>query len=420
MKKTPILISIISLFCIGTASFFAASMTDDSLLKPSVAAGDYYSITINAEDVTTSETPVSDSFIAHTDQQNNPITFNFENISFEQEDDNKYLVFSEDAFFGNDRNSQIRQIEVITVYGNGGAFTYDYGWSTKSGSIVYTGKDFAGSANGVDISLGTNWPNYFTIMHRDGAADAKISKIVFKYKRDCTPGIQPTLSSITLSGQTTSLTRGAAFSFGGTVTANYANGTTANVTSLTTFSGYNMATSATYTVTASYTEGGITQTATYSLTVKPKWQQLWSGTKDIYVSLKTDGGMDAKTSGMGTIVSKAVHSSKQLRVTYSATYSTDAQWPTDVSSWVCGIYWGNASRATSYGSSPKTVTISSWGSTILNVRSTSSDTGSGSGYWAGFKIATDSSGNITASVTHTPTYGRIKIGIKITKIEEYY
>ncbi len=77
------------------------------------------------------------------------------------------------------------------------------------------------------------------------------------------------LQSITLSGQTTSLNRNAAFSFGGVVTANYSDGSTANVTSNTTFSGYNMSVSGTYTVTASYTENSTTVTATYSLTVKP-------------------------------------------------------------------------------------------------------------------------------------------------------
>lgn len=77
----------------------------------------------------------------------------------------------------------------------------------------------------------------------------------------------PVLTSITLSGQTTSLDRGSAFSFGGTVTAHYDNGTTANVTSSTTFSGYNMSSTGQYTVTASYTENNVTQTATYTLKV---------------------------------------------------------------------------------------------------------------------------------------------------------
>lgn len=87
------------------------------------------------------------------------------------------------------------------------------------------------------------------------------------------------LDYITLSGETTSIDRNQAFSFGGTVTAHYTNGTTADVTASTTFSGYNMSTAGTYTVTASYTENGITKTATYSLTVNKIWVQLWSGSK---------------------------------------------------------------------------------------------------------------------------------------------
>ena len=75
------------------------------------------------------------------------------------------------------------------------------------------------------------------------------------------------LDTITIAGYTTSLNRNAAFSFGGTVTANYSDGTTADVTSESTFSGYNMSVAGTYTVTVSYTEDGITATATYSLTV---------------------------------------------------------------------------------------------------------------------------------------------------------
>lgn len=84
------------------------------------------------------------------------------------------------------------------------------------------------------------------------------------------------LQSITLSGQTTSLNRGATFSFGGTVTAHYSDSSTATVTSSTTFSGYNMSTAGTYTVTASYTENSVTKTATYSLTVNPIWTTLYN------------------------------------------------------------------------------------------------------------------------------------------------
>ena len=76
------------------------------------------------------------------------------------------------------------------------------------------------------------------------------------------------LSSITLSGYTTVFTKGSTFSFGGTVTAHYSDSTTANVTSSTTFSGYNMNSNGTQTVTASYTENGVTKTATYQILVR--------------------------------------------------------------------------------------------------------------------------------------------------------
>ena len=75
------------------------------------------------------------------------------------------------------------------------------------------------------------------------------------------------LSSISVSGQTTSFTVGDTFSFGGTVTATYSDSSTANVTSSATFSGYNMNTAGNQTVTVSYTYSGTTKTTTYSITV---------------------------------------------------------------------------------------------------------------------------------------------------------
>lgn len=72
-----------------------------------------------------------------------------------------------------------------------------------------------------------------------------------------------TLSSISISGYTTSFVEGDTFSFGGTVTANYADTTSEDVTSSATFTGYNMTTVGNQTVTVSY--GG--KSTTYSITV---------------------------------------------------------------------------------------------------------------------------------------------------------
>lgn len=86
------------------------------------------------------------------------------------------------------------------------------------------------------------------------------------------------LMSIELSNQITSIDRKQAFDFGGTVTATFDNGTTEDVTSSTTFSGYDMSVAGTYDVVASYTSGEITKSANYSLTVNKIWETIWSGT----------------------------------------------------------------------------------------------------------------------------------------------
>ena len=108
--------------------------------------------------------------------------------------------------------------------------------------------------------------SYFYISNGSGAAN--VSSISIEYTTGGSGGdTEKTLSSISLSGYTTSLTVGSPFSFGGTVTAHYSDSSTANVTSSTTFSGYNMSVVDSYTVTASYTESSVTKTATYTLNV---------------------------------------------------------------------------------------------------------------------------------------------------------
>ncbi len=76
-----------------------------------------------------------------------------------------------------------------------------------------------------------------------------------------------TLSSISISGYTTSFTLDDTFVFGGTVTANFSDSTSSNVTASATFSGYNMSVAGNYTVTVSYTYSGTTKTAQYQITV---------------------------------------------------------------------------------------------------------------------------------------------------------
>ena len=111
------------------------------------------------------------------------------------------------------------------------------------------------------------------------------------------------LMSIELSGQKTSIDRKQAFDFGGTVTATFDNGTTEDVTSSTTFSGYDISVSGTYDVVASYTSGEVTKSATYSLTVNKIWETMWSGT------------LSAKPSEYDTGGAKSTYSKEELELT---------------------------------------------------------------------------------------------------------
>ncbi|MBR0033813.1 MAG: endonuclease [Bacilli bacterium] len=71
------------------------------------------------------------------------------------------------------------------------------------------------------------------------------------------------VTSIEISGYTTTFKVGDTFSFGGTVTANYNNGSSADVTSSASYSGYDMSTAGNQTVTVSF--GG--QSQTYQIVV---------------------------------------------------------------------------------------------------------------------------------------------------------
>lgn len=191
MKKKIIIIGLSSFVCLSATAFAIAFGAKKRKARAAVGIDDYYSITINAEDVTTSTSLVSGTYVAHTDQLNNPITFNYANIKFEQDGEDKYLVFDEGAWFGNDGNSQIRGFATVTIYGDDSVFNYDYGWDYEAGSIVYTEEDHYDWANGTDVSCGSTYPNYFKLFHRESTDPARISKIVFSYSKDCTAGVNP-------------------------------------------------------------------------------------------------------------------------------------------------------------------------------------------------------------------------------------
>ncbi len=212
------------------------------------------------------------------------------------------------------------------------------------------------------------------------------------------------LTKITLSGQTTSLNRGASFSFGGTVTATYNDGTTANVTSSTTFSGYNMSTAGTYTVTASYTYRSVTKTATYSLTVNKAWSQIWSGSKTISNSASTTD-ITTLSSLSGTVT---------LRVTWSCSMSGGTGSPTDT-------YYNNngTTTTTTKPSSPFQFNLATGSNRnyIVGCRRVNSSPAGRSAY-----LAWSSSSKKFYLQGAESTYGTasVSLSMTVTKIERYY
>ena len=129
------------------------------------------------------------------------------------------------------------------------------------------------------------------------------------------------VTSIEVSGQTTSFSVGDTFSFGGTVTAHYNNGSTADVTSSASYSGYNMSTAGNQTVTVSF--GG--QSATYQITVTESSGGATDSTQFELVNSTSDleaGKSYIITNGTsGTVKAIAVTSNSNNRKTTSATVS---------------------------------------------------------------------------------------------------
>ena len=122
-----------------------------------------------------------------------------------------------------------------------------------------------------------------------------------------------TLSSISVSGQTTTYNVGDAFLFDGTCTAKYSDNSTKSVTP-TSVSSPNMSNAGEKTITVSYTEGGITRTTNYTITVTEassggdnacdKWVEVdlsdIQDTDDVIITMTKGTTTWALTNGNGT------------------------------------------------------------------------------------------------------------------------
>lgn len=146
------------------------------------------------------------------------------------------------------------------------------------------------------------------------------------------------LTSISVSGHKTSFTEGETFEFGGTVTANYNDGSTKDVTNSAVVTEPNMVNGAE--VTVSYTEGTVTKTFNYNITVNAASQgggaySVIKSVADLSAGTYLLGGNNKDKYADGTMYmwSNASSVSGQKLKTSAVTF-TNGNFDADVSSYV--------------------------------------------------------------------------------------
>lgn len=218
------------------------------------------------------------------------------------------------------------------------------------------------------------------------------------------------LDYITLSGYTSTLDRDDTYVYGGTVTASYTDGSTADVTNSTTFSGYNMSLGGTYTVTASYTEDNITKTATYSLTVNKLWSDIWTGSKTV----KQVGSTTTGSSSNFASTVNGTGSTPRIRIKFSTLSGTGGSGsPTN-------SYYNNNTLGSTKPTSPLTITVSNGDSRkLLGVYRNLQYTGSEQVNLVSNRDTTNSRIRFSLAGSYTDSLGST-CTLTITKIEQYY
>ena len=151
---------------------------------------------------------------------------------------------------GNGTKNQATLIDSVTDFGM---------WTVSGSSTTYEFVNKGNSGTSINANLRGNGTYGFACYGTSTGGALTL------YKKVSSSLPEKTLSSISVVGQTVSFTRGDSFSFGGTVTATFSDGTTSDVTTSSTFSGYNMETLGSQTVTVTYTYNETTKTTTFEI-----------------------------------------------------------------------------------------------------------------------------------------------------------
>lgn len=160
---------------------------------------------------------------------------------------------------------------------------YDYCSVTPSNGVSIRESSYAGKVKTIVFTV-TSGTNSFDLEFKNTQSS---NVRVDNFKLIAGEPEVPTLSSISVSGQTTTFTVGDTFTFDGIVTASYSNGATAVVTESASIITPDLSSVGQKTVTVSYTENGITKTTTYDITVSSSL----GGTAEFTPSDFTDQGV---------------------------------------------------------------------------------------------------------------------------------
>ena len=290
---------VVTLVAAGTVKFTAAYAG---------VTNEYYASSATYEMTVTDSTPFTGgdvTFAAATDLGTSPITKNgvtFACSSGALNNGSEYRLYknSETTFSLSDdiiaSGYVIKSIAFTCTGGNpASGFADQEGWETDGNNGTWTG-----AATSVSFTASN--------------AQVRATEIVV------TVGQAAALSSITLSGDYPTIFHvGDAFSHEGiVVTATYEDATTRDVTASAEFTGYDMATAGAQTVTVSYSEGEVTATANYDITVNAPATLLSISLSGTY---PTEFGQGDAFSSEGIIVTANFDDNTTADVTAEATFT---------------------------------------------------------------------------------------------------
>lgn len=177
----------------------------------------------------------------------------------------------------------------LRVYKDGGSLTYSVPTGYAIKTIEFTGSSLNSLSSSQDTYTSPKWSGNAQTVKFIASATVKVSTVTVVYivaEGGENPEPQPkTLVSIAVENPQIEYTIGDEF-VEPTVKATYDDASTETVTGAT-FTGYDMTTAGEQTVTVSYTEGEVTETTTYDITVSPAEILVEDGT--YVIAVKEDG-----------------------------------------------------------------------------------------------------------------------------------